>query len=444
MSDTGQSLRHSASRRTVILGGAALGAAAIGTATFGGTASATATGAGRPITGDPFTLGVASGEPDHTSVVLWTRLAPNPLADDGLGGMTGSNVEVLWEVAEDERFGSIVRRGRARTNADAGYAVHVEVGGLKPGWEYFYRFRVGRHISASGRTRTAPAAGTLGSGLAMSFASCSQFEHGYFTAYRHLANDEPDLILHLGDYMYEYQANVYVSPSGNVRDHRGPETESLANYRQRFAQYRSDPDLRAAHAVAPWLVVPDDHEVDNNWAGDVHEKPEIPQPDFIQRRANAFRAYYENMPLRARSKPNGSEIQLYRKVAWGSLVNFHMLDTRQYRDDQACGDGWKVCEDARNPARTLTGPDQEAWLLDNFRSSTARWDILGQQVFFARRDGATGTNSMDAWDGYRGSQERVAQGWVDAGVRNPVVLTGDVHTHWANELKADYADRTAR
>lgn len=438
MSDSSAFPQHSASRRTVIAGGAALGAATIGAATLGGRAAAAA-GAGSPMAADPFTLGVASGEPDQTSVVLWTRLAPNPLADDGLGGMTGNN-EVLWELATDERFRSIVRRGRAATNADMGYAVHVEAAGLRPGWEYFYRFRAGRYLSETGRTRTAPPAGTLGSGLAMSFASCSQYEHGYFTAYRHLAADEPDVILHLGDYLYEYTANTYVSPTGNVRDHRGPETESLANYRQRHAQYRTDADLRAAHAVAPWLVVPDDHEVDNNWAGDVYERPEIPQPDFIQRRARAFRAYYENMPLRPRSKPNGSAIQLYRKVAWGSLVNFHMLDTRQYRDDQACGDGWKVCEDAKDPARTLTGPDQEAWLLENFRSSTARWDVLGQQVFFARRDSATGANSMDAWDGYQGSQDRVAQGWVDAGVRNPVVLTGDVHTHWANDLKANYAD----
>jgi alkaline phosphatase D len=146
------------------------------------------------------------------------------------------------------------------------------------------------------------------------------------------------------------------------------------------------------------------------------------------------------MPLRRRSKPSGSEIQLYRKVSWGSLANFHMLDTRQHRDDQACGDGWKVCPDAADPARTLTGDEQEAWLLRNFRESRARWDILGQQVFFAQRLSASGARSMDGWDGYQGSRERVTQGWVDAGVRNPVVLTGDVHTHWANELKADYAD----
>ncbi|MEU6640944.1 alkaline phosphatase D family protein [Saccharomonospora sp. NPDC046836] len=425
------------SRRTVLAGSAALGAAAVATGLP--LAAAAMPGAGSPLRGDPFTLGVASGEPDHHSLVLWTRLAPTPMAEDGLGGMNGS-IEVQWELARDERFRHIVRRGTERTDATAGYAVHAEVAGLAPGSEYFYRFRAGKHLSPAGRTRTAPAPGVLGAGLAMSFASCSQYEHGYFTAYAHLAADEPDLVLHLGDYIYEHRANSYVSPTGNVRDHDGPETETLANYRQRYAQYHADTDLQAAHAVAPWLVVPDDHEVDNNWAGDAYENPNTPQPNFLQRRADAFQAYYENLPLRRNNKPQGSHIQLYRTVRWGALANFHMLDTRQYRDDQACNDGWKVCSDAADPARTLTGEEQEAWLIEQFQRSRARWDVLGQQVFFARRANAAGANSMDAWDGYKGSQERITQGWLDAGVRNPVVLTGDVHTHWANELKANYAD----
>ncbi|EIE97476.1 alkaline phosphatase D family protein [Saccharomonospora glauca] len=432
------------SRRQVLLGGAALGATALTAGplvALGPSARATTTrGAGAPLRGDVFTLGVASGEPDHHSVVLWTRLAPDPLAEDGLGGLGRRAVTVEWELARDERFRHVVRRGVETTDAEAGYAVHVEVAGLAPGWEYHYRFRCGRFLSPTGRTRTAPAPGVLGGGMVMAFASCAQYEHGYFTAYRHLAEDEPDLVLHLGDYIYEYQPNSYVSPDGNVRDHRGPETETLANYRQRYAQYRTDADLRAAHAVAPWLVVPDDHEVDNNWAGDAYEKPEIPQPRFLERRANAFRAYYENMPLRRRNRPRGAHIRLYRTVAWGSLVNFHMLDTRQYRDDQACDDGWKICEDAVDPARTITGDEQERWLLGQFRRSRARWDLLGQQVFFAHRVNDSGAVSMDAWDGYRGSRDRISEGWVAAGVRNPVVLTGDVHTHWANELKADYAD----
>jgi alkaline phosphatase D len=281
-------------------------------------------------------------------------------------------------------------------------------------------------------------------GLDMSFVSCSQYEHGYFTAYRRLAEDEPELILHLGDYQYEYKAGGYVIPGGNPRDHEGPETVTLANYRQRYAQYKTDPDLQAAHAVAPWVVVFDDHEVENNWAGDV---PLHPEPDFPARRAAAFQAYYENMPLRLSSVPTGGGMQLYRRLHWGRLASFHMLDTRQFRNDQACGDGYKDCPEASDPTRSITGAEQEGWLLDGFRSSTARWDVLGQQVFFGRRDNDPGPavmTSMDAWDGYVASRERITRGWVDAGVRNPVVLTGDVHAHWADELKLDYNDPVGR
>lgn len=282
----------------------------------------------------------------------------------------------------------------------------------------------------------------------MSFVSCSQFEHGWFTAYRRLAEDRPDLVLHLGDYQYEYRRDTYVASTGNVRDHEGPETVTLANYRQRHAQYKTDPDLQEAHAVAPWLAVWDDHELDNNWADEAYEKPQIPQPDFLERRAAAFRAYYENMPLRSSSRPRGIDMQLYRRVRWGDLATFHMLDTRQYRDDQGCGDGYRTdCPAAVDPARSITGAEQESWLLDGFRSSRARWDLIGQQVFFAQRDRDSGpqkTTSMDAWDGYVASRRRITQGWVDAGVRNPVVLTGDVHAHWASDLKLDYDDPATR
>lgn len=250
-------------------------------------------------------------------------------------------------------------------------------------------------------------------------------------------------MLHLGDYQYEYRKDTYVAPGGNPRDHEGPETETLADYRRRHAQYKTDPDLQAAHAAAPWLVVWDDHELDNNWAGETPERPEIPQPNFPERRAAAFRAYYENMPLRRTSVPRGIDMQLYRRIRWGRLATFHMLDTRQYRDDQACGDGYRACPDASDPERSITGPEQEKWLLKGFRVSKARWDVIGQQVFFAQRDSDAGplkVTSMDAWDGYVASRERITKGWVEAGVRNPVVLTGDVHAHWAGDLKLDYDD----
>jgi alkaline phosphatase D len=397
-----------------------------------------------PLRADPFTLGVASGDPSHDGVVLWTRLAVAPLADDGLGGMPYRNVPVTWELAADERFRKVVRRGVVQARPDRGHSVHVELDGLAPGREFFYRFRAERYVSPVGRTRTAPPRWARDLTLAMSFVSCSQYEHGYFTAYRRLAEDEPDLILHLGDYQYEYAPDTYNIPGGNPRDHRGPETVTLANYRQRHAQYKTDPDLQAAHATAPWAVVWDDHEAENNWADEV---PEQADPGFLARRAAAFQAYYENMPLRRTSVPRGIDMQLYRRLHWGRLATFHMLDTRQYRDDQGCGDGYKDCPAASDPARSITGAEQEAWLLDGFRRSTARWDILGQQVFFGQRDNNSGPQkvlSMDSWDGYQGSRDRITRGWVDAGVRNPVVLTGDVHAHWADELKLDWNDPASR
>ncbi|REE95254.1 alkaline phosphatase D family protein [Thermomonospora umbrina] len=438
--------RTALNRRTFLVT-TGLAAGAAGTATVLSPPAAQAAPQSRSLGADPFTLGVASGDPDHDGVVLWTRLALRPLAEDGLGGMPSRIVPVRWEVAEDERFRRVVRRGAVSARPESAHSVHVELNGLEAGRDYWYRFRVERYISPVGRTRTAPARHSYGPALAMAFVSCSQFEHGYFTSYRRLAEEDPDLVLHLGDYQYEYTKNTYTIPGGNVRDHDGPETETLAGYRQRHAQYKSDVDLQAAHAAAPWLVVWDDHEIDNNWADEIHEKPEIPQPRFLERRAAAFRAYYENMPLRRTSVPRGIDMQLFRRVQWGKLATFHMLDTRQYRDDQGCGDGYRDCPAAVDPARTITGDEQEAWLLDGFRESRARWDVLGQQVFFAQRDNNAGplkVTSMDAWDGYVASRERITRGWLDAGVRNPVVLTGDVHAHWASDLKADYDDPTSR
>ena len=390
-----------------------------------------------PLARDPFTLGVASGDPAPDGFVIWTRLAPDPLVDDGLGGMPPADYQVGWQVATDEAFVDVVRAGTVLARPGSSHAVHVEVAGLLPGREYFYRFRQGRWLSPAGRSLTTPAYGASVGSLAMAFVSCSNWQAGYFTAYGHLADERPDLVLHLGDYQYEGPGNSF------ERAHLGGETVTLADYRRRHAQYRTDPDLQAAHAVAPWLPVWDDHELDNNYADEVADRS-VEQPGFLERRAAAYRAYYENMPLRRASVPRGIDLQLYRRVSWGSLATFHMLDTRQYRDDQACGDGYKSCPDAAAPGRSLPGWEQEEWLLDGFRRSTATWDVLGQQVFFGRRDSnpdpAVETVSMDAWDGYAASRDRVIGGMVDSGVRNPVVLTGDVHAHWASEVYRDQAD----
>ena len=432
------------SRRSVLRAGVATGATAtlLG---WVGPLDTRATAAVPTLPRTPFTLGVASGDPFPTSVLLWTRLAIDPLADDGLGGMPARTYPVRWQVAHDARFRKVVRTGVSRTGPSAAHSVHVEVGGLRPGTEYFYRFRVGSFLSPVGRTRTAPALHTLVPSLSMAFASCSQYERGWFTAYRRLAQDEPDLVLHLGDYMYEFKAKPVGGSGGAVRSFLGPETVTLANYRQRLAQYHTDPDLQAAHAVAPWLVVFDDHDVDDNWAGDVPDDPREAAA-FPARRAAAFKAYYENMPLRHTSIPSGSHMAVNRRLRWGRLANFHMLDTRQFRDDQACGDGFKDCPDAAAPARSLPGVKQEAWLANGFVRSRARWDVIGQQVFFGRRAGSGSPHAavaMDAWDGYPASRARVTASWVKAKVRNPIVLTGDVHAHWASEVLSDFTDRTS-
>ncbi|WP_430500898.1 alkaline phosphatase D family protein [Micromonospora trifolii] len=385
----------------------------------------------------PFKLGVASGDPAPDSVVLWTRLAPSPLNADGQGGMANADVTVEWQVSTTDRFTSLVASGSVVARYADAHSVHAIAGGLAADSDYYYRFRAQGQISPVGRTRTAPAPSAFGRDLVMAFASCAHYEAGYYTAYRRMAEDNPGLILHLGDYIYEGGVG-----SSTVRQHVGAEIVSLADYRRRYAQYKSDPDLQAAHAAAPWLVVPDDHEVENNYANMVRNdsSPTLTAAQWTARRTAAYRAYYENMPLRPASAANGNSIPLYRRVRWGQLATFHMLDTRQFRDDQACGDGWKVCADADLASRSLTGASQEAWLLDGLAQRYGTWDILGQQVFFAQQLDANGAASMDAWDGYRASRSRIQTGWQQRGVRNPLVLTGDVHRSWANDLKADYAN----
>ncbi|MEU8389636.1 alkaline phosphatase D family protein [Micromonospora sp. NPDC048843] len=385
----------------------------------------------------PFKLGVASGDPAPDSVVLWTRLAPSPLNADGQGGMANADVTVEWQVSTTDRFTSLVASGSVVARYADAHSVHAIAGGLAADSDYYYRFRAQGQISPVGRTRTAPAPSAFGRDLVMAFASCAHYEAGYYTAYRRMAEDNPGLILHLGDYIYEGGVG-----SSTVRQHVGSEIVSLADYRRRYALYKSDPDLQAAHAAAPWLVVPDDHEVENNYANMVRNdsSPTLTAAQWTARRTAAYRAYYENMPLRPASAAIGNSIPLYRRVRWGQLATFHMLDTRQFRDDQACGDGWKVCADADLASRSLTGATQEAWLLDGLAQRYGTWDILGQQVFFAQQLDANGAASMDAWDGYRASRSRIQNGWQQRGVRNPLVLTGDVHRSWANDLKADYAN----
>lgn len=383
------------------------------------------------FTAYPFQLGVASGDPAADGFVLWTRLAPQPLAG---GGMPREAVWVHWQVAEDEAMTKVVARGKEIASPDWAHSVHVEVTGLKPDRWYWYQFKAGAETSPRGRTRTLehpdrPAAET--SALKMTFASCQHFEAGFYTAYRHMLAESPDLVIHLGDYIYEGP-----SKQGQIRLHNGAEIMSLEDYRNRHAQYKTDPALQAMHAAAPWVVTWDDHEFDNNCAGDIpEEKGPMQKEDFLKRRAAAYQAYYEHMPLRAACIPKGPGMKLYRSVRHGSLVDFHVLDTRQHRSDQPNQD--RPGPASMDPGATMLGTTQRDWLLGELKGSRATWNVLAQQVMMARVDrfrGPTELCSMDQWPGYEVERQALLRAFQELKVSNPVVLTGDIHTHWANEL----------
>ncbi|MEX2112168.1 MAG: alkaline phosphatase D family protein [Pirellulales bacterium] len=382
---------------------------------------------------NPFQLGVASGDPQSDGVVLWTRLAPKPLEG---GGMPDEAVQVDWQVAEDEQMTKVVQQGATVANPDWAHSVHVEVAGLKPDRWYFYQFRAGNETSPTGRTRTAPAADTLPDRLRFAVASCQHFETGYYTAYEHMLRESPDLVVHLGDYIYEGAGR-----DKQVRRHVGPKLMTVEDYRLRHAQYKTDPALRAMHAAAPWLVTWDDHEFENNCANLIPEHPK-PLEVYRQQRANAYKAYYEHMPLRVSQLPQGPDMPLYRRVSFGRLADFHVLDTRQYRTDQPCGDGGKApCEASYDAAGTILGDAQRAWLFDGLSASPAQWNVLAQQVMMARvdfREGDEVAHSMDQWPGYEADRRRVLTHLHEHKVKNPVVLTGDIHSNWANELPVDF------
>ena len=390
---------------------------------------------------DPFALGVASGEPTSDGVVLWTRLAPSPLEPGG--GMPQEAVEVTWEVADDEAFTQGVRRGSVTATPDWAHAVHVEVAGLDSARWYFYRFACGAATSPTGRTRTAPDPAAMPDRLMLAFASCQNWEEGLYTAYGQMARDSLDLILHLGDYIYEYPAREM-----KVRRHDCGLTDSLTGFRARHALYKTDPLLQAAHAACPWLVTWDDHEVEDNYAA-TNPNPADATPEMLlERRSWAYRAYWEHMPLRAANLPDGPHMTLYRRASWGRLTEFSILDTRQYRTDQPCGDGNKApCGEEMRDDATLTGSEQEAWLLDGFRASQARWNVIAQQVMMARIDRAVGpaeAYSMDQWPGYEQQRRRILRAFAERPEANGIVLTGDIHSHWANDLVNDFDGHSSR
>lgn len=389
----------------------------------------------------PFTLGVASGDPWPESVVLWTRLAPEPLHD---GGMPPHSVPVQWRVATDEGMRRVVQRGPVLAQPASAHAVHVTVHGLAPERWYWYQFHVGSADSPIGRTRTAPVHGAPVEHVTLAFASCADWQNGLYAAYGAMAQEELDLVVHLGDYIYEYDPIP-----GALRQHEGPQPNSLAGYRNRHALYKTDPQLQAAHQACPWVVVWDDHEVENNYAQALSENSAVDPQTFLRRRASAYQAYYEHMPLRRLSLPLGPHARLYRRLRFGDLVEFHMLDTRQYRSDQPCDDGVKPrCPGAFEPHATMMGAVQERWLYEGLTYAQTRWQVIAQQTMFSQFDffadalagsGATGFN-LDQWDGYVAARQRLLAFLRQRQLANLVVLTGDIHAGFVHDIKADFAN----
>lgn len=391
-------------------------------------------------------LGVASGEPAPDGFVIWTRLAPDPLAG---GGMPAVTFEVDWMVAEDEGFSRIVREGKALAEPDWAHSVHVEVQGLSPDRWYWYRFRLSDVESPVGRARTTPTA-TAGERLRFIFASCQRWEVGYHAAWRHAASASPDLIVHLGDYIYEFPLR---GGTNYIRTYDWGEALTLADYRNRYALYKLEPELQAAHAACPWVVTWDDHEVANDYANDHSAVLDPNQPQsFLDRRAAAYKAYYEHMPLRRAQRPSGTSLSLYRTVDYGALARFHMIDDRQYRDYHVCyppdrnGGGSIVgpeCTARMAPARSLLGREQEAWLARQLTSSGAGWNLLAQQTLMASLDVGGGRFTTDGWDGYPVARQRLVDVLGSGRVKNPVIIGGDVHTFYAADLHARPGDTSS-
>jgi phosphodiesterase/alkaline phosphatase D-like protein len=319
----------------------------------------------------------------------------------------------------------VIQPGSVTALPESAHTVHVLVDDLAPDRWYWYRFRAGETYSRVGRTRTMPPPGAKADHMRFAFVSCQSWAGGPYPAYRDLAEQDVDFVMHLGDYIYETSVG------------------SLAEFRRLHALYKTSPDLRAAHARFPFFLTWDDHEVQNNYAGDVAGGAGDGRP-FLERRANGYQAYYEHLPMRPAQRPHGPDATMYRRVQFGRLAEFSVLDTRQYRSDQACGDGRKApCAEVDDPARTLTGPEQEQWLLDGLGRSKARWNVIAQQTIMAAFDYDLGPGkivNLDQWDGYPAARARILDFIAEQRPSNPVVLSGDWHTHWVNDLKTDFDD----
>ena len=417
--------------------------------------AATSRIAAQTIRHNPFSLGVASGSPSTDGIVLWTRLMA-PANGEPLPPVA---IEVRWELARDAQFKGIVQTGAELAHPDFAHSVHVEVQGLPPPADdskpphYWYRFMVGNAISTVGRTRALPALPSRRK-LTLALASCQNFEHGYFNAYRHMAGEDLDCVLFVGDYIYEY------GPTPNrTRQHNSPTCRTLDEYRARYALYKSDADLQAAHAAFAWIVTWDDHEVENDYADDRAASGR--GEDFLKKRAAAYRAYWEHMPLRKAQLPIGPNAQMYRRYAWGQTANLHVLDARQHRDYQICTPADqggsrtvfdKTCPERLSTASSLLGAAQETWLAQGMQRSNAGFEIVGQQSMMSQmrtpamrspEPQATAEGFWnDSWDGYPQARARALQVWAQK--KNVISLGGDVHATYINNLVGDFDDPKAK
>jgi alkaline phosphatase D len=385
----------------------------------------------------PFKLGVASGDPTTSTVVLWTRLVPR-LFEAG-GGMPGRKVPVQWQVASDPGFRHVVRRGSTWALPELAHSVHVVVKGLKPGREWFYRFKYRGDLSPVGRTKTAPGFTGPGAALAIAVASCQAWDFGYYSAYRHMAEEDLDFVLHLGDYVYEYA----IAENGGLRQTEVPEVfhqapVDLPRWRLQYELYKSDPDLQRVHRRFPWVVTWDDHEVYNDYAN----TQTYDDADYSDVRAAAYQSWYEHQPVRIGWNSTIDAPKIYRTIRWGQLAELNVVDGRQYRDVPPCGWGEaQACPEAYDPSISMLGRDQERWFYNNLKNSNAQWDVMGSNVMMARLDHDGDAGDLlwnDAWDGFPEARNRISRAWQRAKTRNPVVLTGDWHSTFVNDIHADF------
>lgn len=366
----------------------------------------------------PFYHGVASGDPLNDRVILWTRITDDTLTVD--------SVLVEWRVATDTTMMTVVSSGTGYAAASRDWTFKVDATGLQPGTWYYYDFRALDHFSLRGRTKTAPV-GDIDS-LRFGVVSCSNYEHGYFTPYRYLTErNDIDCILHLGDYIYEYGAGGYSADLSDRVNAPTNEIITLSDYRIRHSHYKLDADLRKLHQQYPFINIWDDHESANDSYKDGAENhdPGTEGP-WLDRKNNSAQAYHEWLPIRS---PEPGQGRIYRAFQFGNLVNLPMVDTRIEGRDEQGGSA-----EAYDPTRSLLGTDQYSWLINNLGNSQAQWNILGNQVMIAPLEVFGNAVNYDQWDGYAYEREQLLNYVVNNNVENFIVLTGDIHTSWVNDI----------